>query len=122
MEPSGPVISYPNHQYEDIDMATIAVKPAAPHAPAAPGERIPHPCTVAIFGASGALTKRKLLPALYHLEQAGLLPEKISVIGVARRPLEASFAADMREGIISGGGVEESEPRLAPFVDKIQYH
>ncbi len=40
-----------------------------------------------IFGASGDLTKRKLLPALFHLEQAGLLPEKFAIVGVARRPL-----------------------------------
>src|SRR6266851_3990685 len=66
-------------------------------------ERTPDPCIVVIFGASGDLTKRKLLPALYHLEQAGLLPEKIAVVGVARRPLEGSFAADMKEGIIAGG-------------------
>ena len=39
-----------------------------------------------IFGASGDLTKRKLLPALFHLEQAGLLPEKFAIVGVARRP------------------------------------
>lgn len=102
--------------------------PIEPHitptaAPATPQpERIPDPVVVVIFGASGDLTKRKLLPALYHLEQAGLLPEKISVVGVARRPLEESFAADMREGIISGGGVEESDPKLDPFVAKIQYH
>ena len=85
-------------------------------------ERTPDPCTVVIFGASGDLTKRKLLPALYHLEQAGLLPSDIAVVGVARRPLQDSFAADMKEGIIAGGGVEESEPKLAPFVAKIQYH
>jgi glucose-6-phosphate 1-dehydrogenase len=92
-------------------------------APATPQpERIPDPCIVVIFGASGDLTKRKLLPALYHLEQAGLLPEKISVVGVARRPLEDSFAGDMKEGIVSGGGVDESDPKLAPFVGKIQYH
>src|SRR5487761_2160069 len=92
-------------------------------APATPQpERTPDPCVVVIFGASGDLTKRKLLPALYHLEQAGLLPSDIAVVGVARRPLQDSFAADMKEGIIAGGGVEESEPKLAPFVDKIQYH
>ena len=32
-------------------------------------ERVPDPCIVVIFGASGDLTKRKLLPALFHLEQ-----------------------------------------------------
>ena len=58
-------------------------------------ERAPDPCIVVIFGASGDLTKRKLLPALYHLEQAGNLPENFAVVGVARRPLEGSFAEDM---------------------------
>ena len=85
-------------------------------------ERKPEPCVVVIFGASGDLTKRKLLPALYHLEQANLLPENFAVVGVARRPLESSFAPDMKEGIIAGGGVDESDPKLDPFIDKIQYH
>jgi len=99
----------------------LHVTPVA--APATPQpERIPDSCIVVIFGASGDLTKRKLLPALYHLDQSGLLPETISVVGVARRPLQETFAADMKEGIIAGGGVEESDPKLAPFISRIQYH
>ena len=62
-------------------------------------ERIPEPSVVVIFGASGDLTKRKLLPALFHLEQAGLLPEHFRMVGVARRDLGQEFAEDMREGI-----------------------
>ena len=85
-------------------------------------ERSPDPCIVVIFGASGDLTKRKLLPALYHLEQAGNLPEKFAVVGVARRPLEQTFAADMKDGIESGGGVDSAEDKLSPFVDRISYH
>jgi glucose-6-phosphate 1-dehydrogenase len=85
-------------------------------------ERSPDPCIVVIFGASGDLTKRKLLPALYHLEQAGNLPESFAVVGVARRPLEQTFAEDMKEGILSGGGVEADEPRLDAFVSRISYH
>src|SRR5580698_5352931 len=85
-------------------------------------ERTPDPCIVVIFGASGDLTKRKLLPALYHLEQSGLLPKDFAVVGVARRPLEKTFAPDMKEGIISGGGVETNDPKLDPFVGRIQYH
>ena len=85
-------------------------------------ERTPDPCVVVIFGASGDLTKRKLLPALYHLDQGGLLPKNFSVLGVARRPLEQSFAPDMKEGIIAGGGVEDNDPKLAPFVDRVQYY
>ena len=84
-------------------------------------ERSPDPCIVVIFGASGDLTKRKLLPALYHLEQAGNLPENFAVVGVARRPLEESFASDMKEGIESGGGVEAGDPKLDEFVDRISY-
>ncbi len=41
------------------------------------------PCTIVIFGASGDLTKRKLLPALYNLKALKLLPANFSVIGVA---------------------------------------
>ncbi len=85
-------------------------------------ERSPDPCIVVIFGASGDLTKRKLLPALYHLEQAGNLPAKFAVVGVARRPLEQTFAADMKEGIESGGGVDEGDPKLDEFVGRICYH
>jgi len=99
----------------------VKASPTTPPAPQKP-ERIPDPCIVIIFGASGDLTKRKLLPALYHLEQAGLLPKEINVVGVARRPLEQTFAPDMKEGILAGGGVEESDPALAPFVANICYH
>jgi len=85
------------------------------------GERTPEPCIVVIFGASGDLTKRKLLPALYHLDQAGLLPEDFAVVGVARRDLSATFAPDMQDGILKGGGVEVNEAKLKPFLDRVQY-
>jgi glucose-6-phosphate 1-dehydrogenase len=42
------------------------------------------PCTLIIFGASGDLTHRLLLPALYNLAASGLLPEAFALIGVAR--------------------------------------
>src|ERR1700735_934356 len=99
----------------------VKASPAAPPAPQGP-ERRPDPCIVVIFGASGDLTKRKLLPALYHLEQSGFLPENFAVLGVARRSLEATFPADMKDGIVKGGGVEENEAKLAPFVDRVQYY
>ncbi|RRA47703.1 glucose-6-phosphate dehydrogenase [Acidipila sp. EB88] len=83
--------------------------------------RKPEPTVVVIFGASGDLTKRKLLPALFHLEEAGLLPEEFAVVGVARRDLSATFAPDMRKGILDGGAMED-DPKLASFVEKISYH
>ena len=85
-------------------------------------ERIPEPTIVVIFGASGDLTKRKLLPALFHLEQSGLLPSEFAVVGVARRPLQDEFAKDMKEGILQFGGVKEGETKLEEFIGKVSYH
>ena len=45
------------------------------------------PCAMVIFGATGDLTKRKLIPALYNLIAHGLLPEAFAVVGVGRSPL-----------------------------------
>jgi glucose-6-phosphate 1-dehydrogenase len=84
-------------------------------------ESIPEPCIVVIFGASGDLTKRKLLPALYHLEQSKLLPKDFAVVGVARRDLSATFAADMKDGILKGGGVDENEEKLDKFIERVDY-
>jgi glucose-6-phosphate 1-dehydrogenase len=62
------------------------------------GERVPLPCAMVIFGASGDLTKRKLVPALYSLARDRLLPSAFSVIGVARREMEHTvFRTAMRD-------------------------
>jgi glucose-6-phosphate 1-dehydrogenase len=46
--------------------------------------RTPDPCAFVIFGASGDLSHRKLIPALYSLAYRGLLPQKFALVGVAR--------------------------------------
>ena len=46
---------------------------------------VPDPCTLVIFGASGDLTARKLIPALYEMARDGFLPATTCVLGVARR-------------------------------------
>ena len=84
-------------------------------------KRVPEPCMFVVFGASGDLTKRKLLPALFHLRQAELLPEEFAVVGVARRDLSETFLPDMNEGIVKGGGVAETDPRLGSFLDRVKY-
>ena len=84
-------------------------------------ERIPEPGILVIFGASGDLTKRKLLPALFHLRQATLLPKQFAIVGVARRPLGDEFAKDMRDGIVEFGGVDSSDPLLEDFAQHISY-
>ena len=48
------------------------------------------PCTFVIFGATGNLARNKLIPALYHLEEAGRLPEEMTVVGFGRRDWDSS--------------------------------
>ena len=47
----------------------------------------PDPCFIVIFGASGDLTSRKLIPALYEMAQARALPEGCRILGISRTPL-----------------------------------
>jgi glucose-6-phosphate 1-dehydrogenase len=97
------------------------VKPTEPVTESKEKERVPDPCVVVIFGASGDLTKRKLLPALFHLEQQNLLPKDFVVVGVARRDISATFASDMQDGIVKGGGVDAGDSKLKPFIDRVKY-
>ena len=46
---------------------------------------VPQPCTIVIFGATGDLTHRKLIPALYNLAADGDLPPAVAIVGFARR-------------------------------------
>jgi glucose-6-phosphate 1-dehydrogenase len=64
-------------------------------------ERLPvHPTSLVIFGGTGDLAHRKLLPALYNLAHEGALPERFEMIGVARREQEHDdFRAMARESI-----------------------
>ncbi len=58
------------------------------------------PCTVVIFGASGDLTRRKLVPALYNLHLDGLLPSAFAAVGVSRGEIsDQAFADSLREGV-----------------------
>ena len=61
-------------------------------------ENIPS-TTIVIFGASGDLTWRKLIPALYNSFKKGRLSEHVNVVGFARRPYtDETFRAALREG------------------------
>lgn len=58
------------------------------------------PCTLVIFGGSGDLARRKLIPALYNLLLDGVLPSNYAVLGIGRKPLsDADFRAVAREGV-----------------------
>ena len=62
-------------------------------------ERLPvHPTSLVVFGATGDLAHRKLLPALYNLAHEGQLPERFEMIGVGRRDQEHE---DFRDAVIA---------------------
>src|SRR2546421_1806383 len=69
------------------------------------GMRIEHtapPCAVVIFGASGDLTKRKLVPALYRLTQQRLIPAEFAIVGFARSELSHDkFRDNMKDAIMT---------------------
>jgi glucose-6-phosphate 1-dehydrogenase len=62
--------------------------------------RMPEPCALVIFGASGDLTRRKLFPALYSLAFRQLLPPRFAVVGVARTEMtDDEFRERMEEAV-----------------------
>lgn len=70
-------------------------------------KKIAEPCVMVIFGATGDLTKRKLLPALYNLANGDFLPHKFAIVGVGRQEMtteefRASVAADLKEFVPNG--------------------
>jgi glucose-6-phosphate 1-dehydrogenase len=72
--------------------------------------RMPDPCALVIFGASGDLTRRKLFPAIYSLAARNLLPERFALVGVARTELnDAEFRSMMKEAVRdhAQGGFDE---------------
>ncbi|HYR71443.1 MAG TPA: glucose-6-phosphate dehydrogenase [Candidatus Acidoferrum sp.] len=70
-------------------------------------------CTLVIFGASGDLTRRKLIPALWSMFQSRVLPEPFAVVGVARSEMtNEQFRARMREAISDFARVQPPSARV----------
>ena len=69
-------------------------------------DRATAPCLLVIFGASGDLTNRKLLPAIYNLAQSDLLPPSFGVVGFAREGMsEDDFRGRLKKAVASSSDV-----------------
>jgi glucose-6-phosphate 1-dehydrogenase len=85
---------------------------------------LPHadPCVIVIFGATGDLTRRKLMPALFHLLREGCL-EEVRILGVGRHPMsDDEFRNVVREAVDDSkkrGQLDEKQWR--EFVDRVHY-
>ncbi len=80
------------------------------------------PCAMVIFGATGDLTKRKLIPALYNLVNDELLPDEFAVVGIGRSPLsEEEFRQRMAEDLRQFATGEVDEAKLDWLLQRLRY-
>jgi glucose-6-phosphate 1-dehydrogenase len=81
------------------------------------------PCALVVFGATGDLARRKLMPALYNLAVGGSLPERFAAIGVARKPLTNDEYRDrMREAVNEHSRRRPVDPRVwDEFAARLDY-
>src|SRR4029450_2174452 len=85
--------------------------------------RSPEPCVMVIFGGSGDLTRRKLVPALYNLSRKRLIPGGFSILGLSRSPLsDDEYRTRLREWVDKAGEGGPSDPATwEPFAQGIHY-
>jgi glucose-6-phosphate 1-dehydrogenase len=86
------------------------------------GNHLTDNTTVVIFGASGDLTQRKLVPALYNLYRKHRLSQKFNIVGVSRTPFEhQAFRDKMREGVKQFSGATYSDSAWENFSTHVWY-
>src|SRR5262247_1173443 len=89
-----------------------------------PQETLPpvEPCTLVIFGGSGDLARRRLIPALYNLMLDGLLPANFAVLGLGRKSLSnEDFRVNLREGVLTHSRQPLKEDRWNTFAERLFY-
>jgi glucose-6-phosphate 1-dehydrogenase len=80
------------------------------------------PSTLVIFGATGDLAKRKLLPALYHLATRDALPDAFAVVAVGRKPMsDEDYRDKAREDVDTFGHIEPGDARWSWFSSRLFY-
>jgi glucose-6-phosphate 1-dehydrogenase len=85
-------------------------------------ERVPADQVIVLFGATGDLSKRKLLPGMFHLAQVGLMPEGFRIVGVARRDVgEEGFRELARAAIEESGRRPPAAEAVERFVERLRF-
>src|SRR5467141_3754507 len=84
---------------------------------------VPQPCSIVIFGATGDLTHRKLIPAVYNLAADGELPAGVAIVGFARRPKsDDEFRRDLEEATRKFSRQPVRDEIWKTFAQSIFYH
>ncbi|HET7054722.1 MAG TPA: glucose-6-phosphate dehydrogenase [Solirubrobacterales bacterium] len=98
--------------------AVTVTEPAAVAAP----EQVSDDHVIVLFGATGDLARRKLLPGIFHLMRAGLMPPRFRLIGAARRDIgDEEFVEMAREAIESSGRRSPSPEVVDRFVGCLRF-
>src|SRR6187401_442278 len=86
-------------------------------------ERMPvHPTTLVIFGGTGDLAQRKLLPAIYNLAHEGALPERFELVGVSRSDMpHGDFRGLAMDAIKEHSRREPDEAVLEKLLEHVKY-
>jgi glucose-6-phosphate 1-dehydrogenase len=96
---------------------TTAAAPAARR-----DDRVPVDQVIVLFGATGDLSRRKLLPGIFHLARVGLMPERFRIIGTARRPIGTDeFRALARESVEGSGRRPLDEGQWERFASSLEF-
>jgi glucose-6-phosphate 1-dehydrogenase len=81
------------------------------------------PCTYVIFGATGNLSRIKLMPALYHLDAANRLPEGTRILGIGRRPWDQKkWLSEVRDMVLTKSKDDFDETIFQRFTERLHYH
>jgi glucose-6-phosphate 1-dehydrogenase len=83
---------------------------------------VPRDQVIVLFGATGDLAKRKLMPGMFHLMRVGLMPERFRIIGAARKPLgDEEFRALARESVAGSGREDEEAEAWERFAESLRF-
>lgn len=85
--------------------------------------KIPEPCILVIFGASGDLTAKKILPAIFNLMHDGALPHNFAVVGIARRDKNnEDFRKEAENDIRNHSRNQADDAELHAFTERLFYY
>jgi glucose-6-phosphate 1-dehydrogenase len=83
---------------------------------------VPENQVIVLFGATGDLAKRKLLPGIFHLAQVGLMPKRFRIVGTSRREVDLEeFREQARQAIEASGREDLSPATWEPFAESLRF-
>jgi glucose-6-phosphate 1-dehydrogenase len=89
---------------------------------ALPRTQVPEPCAIVLFGATGDLAHRKLVPALFRLAQGGHLPSECAIVGFARRDwTDEDLRAEYKKTLAKEVGGPDFEELWAQFANRLVF-